>query len=91
MQEETGLKIEVDHIVAVNEAFIEANDFHILFITFKANIIDGVISIQDTNEIAEIKWLDVSAAEQVMTYYPKYPNGIEALLHSFSPYTFQGT
>jgi 8-oxo-dGTP diphosphatase len=85
-KEETGLTIEVEKIVAVNEAIFKEKGHHALFITFKAKIVDGEISIQDKDEISEIKWVDIQTANELMPYHP---DGVESLLESSSPYTFQ--
>ncbi|MEH6945391.1 NUDIX hydrolase [Bacillus sp. JJ722] len=86
-KEETGLVIEVGSIIAVNEAFFSRKGHHGLMITFEAKAIDGEIKIEDKNEIAEIKWVDVDTANNLMPYHP---GGIESLLNSSSPYVFQG-
>lgn len=85
-KEETGLTIEAGEIVAVNEAFFKEKGHHALFITFKARILDGEISIQDKDEISEIIWVDIQHANELMPYHP---NGVESLLKSSSPYTLQ--
>lgn len=85
-KEETGLTVEVDKVVAVNEAFFEKKGHHALFITFNARIIGGEISIQDEEEISEIKWVDIQTANDLMPYHP---GGVESLLESSSAYTFQ--
>lgn len=85
-QEETGLTIEVDRIVAVNEAFFNAKGHHALFLTFKATIVSGECSIQDEEEILEIKWVDLPTANGFMPYHP---GGVERMLKSSSAYTIQ--
>ncbi|MFJ7685993.1 NUDIX hydrolase [Peribacillus butanolivorans] len=85
-KEETGLTIEVEEVVAVNEAIFKEKGHHALFITFKAKIVDGEISIQDKDEISEIVWIDIPKANELMPYHP---NGVESLLKSSSPYIFQ--
>lgn len=87
VEEETGLTVEVEHIVSVNEAFFKERGHHALFTTFKAKVIKGSPLIQYENEIKEIKWMDFQTANKLMPYNP---SGIEGLLESFSPYTFQG-
>ena len=54
---ETGLDIEVKEIVAVNEAVFRDKGHHALFITFKAKMRGGEFSIQDAEEILQIKWI----------------------------------
>ncbi|MGW6301748.1 NUDIX hydrolase [Peribacillus butanolivorans] len=86
-REETGLVIEVGSIIAVNEAFFSKQGHHGLMITFGTKVIDGEITIEDKNEIAEIKWMDINTANNLMPYHR---DGVERLLKSSSPYTFQG-
>lgn len=86
-KEETGLVIEVGSIIAVNEAFFSKQGHHGLMITFEVKVTDGKITIEDKSEIAEIKWVDINTANNLMPYHR---DGIERLLKSSSPYTFQG-
>jgi 8-oxo-dGTP diphosphatase len=82
----TGLTIEVEHVVAVIERFFKEKGLQTLFITFKAKMIDGEISIQDQEEISEIQWIDIQRANEWMPYHS---SGVEGLLRSLAPYTFQ--
>lgn len=86
-KEETGLTVKVGDVVATNEVFFKDKSQHVLFITFNGTIIDGEYSIEDEKEIAEVKWLDIETANERLPYYTF---GIEGLLESSSPYTFQG-
>ncbi|UOE56156.1 NUDIX hydrolase [Bacillus sp. CMF12] len=86
-KEETGLVVEIENIIAVNEAFFSKHGHHGLMITFGAKVIDGEITIKDKNEIAEIKWVDINTANNLMPYHP---GGVEDLLKSSTPYIFQG-
>lgn len=86
-REETGLVIEVGSIIAVNEVFFSKQGHHGLIITFGTKVIDGEITIEDEDEIAEIKWVDLNTANNLMPYHR---DGVERLLKSSSPYTFQG-
>ncbi|MBG9588054.1 NUDIX domain-containing protein [Cytobacillus firmus] len=86
-KEETGLVVEIKNIIAVNEAFFSKQDHHGLMITFGAKVIDGEITIKDKNEIAEIKWVDINTANNLMPYHR---GGIGDLLKSSTPYIFQG-
>ncbi|MFD2658116.1 NUDIX hydrolase [Gracilibacillus thailandensis] len=85
--EETGLTIEVDHIISVNEAFMKPADHHALFITFKARIIGGELSIQDTETISDVRWVDVKTADERMPYHE---HGVKSLLNQSVTYVFQG-
>lgn len=86
-KEETGLTIEIDHILTVNEAFMMNDNNHAIFITFKARIISGEISIQDTETISEVSWVSLKTADEMMPYHK---NGIKYLLDKSVPYVFQG-
>jgi len=86
VEEETGLTIMVENVLAVNEAFFQEKGHHALFITFKANILEGECEIRYEQEISEIKWADFQTANKLMPYHP---NGVEGLLKSSSAYTFQ--
>src|SRR5699024_3591353 len=86
VEEETSLSIEIQDVVAVNEAFIKEKGHHTLFITFKAEIADGKVSIPYQEEILEVKWLGLQTANELLPYYR---GGIEKLLKSSSSYTYQ--
>jgi 8-oxo-dGTP diphosphatase len=86
-KEETGLTIEIDHILTVNEAFMMNDNNHAIFITFKARIISGEISIQDTETISEVSWESLKTVDEMMPYHK---NGIKYLLDKSVPYVFQG-
>ncbi|WP_096188833.1 NUDIX hydrolase [Evansella halocellulosilytica] len=85
--EETGLNIECKHIVSVNEAFMKNDNNHALFITFKAKIVGGDISIQDRGGISEVRWVSVKEANKLMPYHP---NGVKPFITSDIPYINQG-
>jgi 8-oxo-dGTP diphosphatase len=89
-KEETGLVIEVGSVIAVNEAFFPKHGIqghHALMITFNAKVIEGEVTVEDENEIIEIKWVDINTANNLMPYHR---DGVEGLLKSSSSYTFQG-
>ncbi len=86
-KEETGLTIEVDGVIAVNEAIFQEKGHHALIITFKTKIVDGEIAIQDKEEISEIIWADIPMANKLMPYHP---NGVEKLCELSIPYIYQG-
>ncbi|PFH85811.1 NUDIX hydrolase [Bacillus sp. AFS088145] len=85
--EETGLDVEVGNIVAINEAFFPNRGHHAILITFSAKIIGGDLVISREEEILQIKWMNLQTANQLMPYHK---SGIEKLLESSVPYTFQG-
>ncbi len=86
-KEETGLTIEVEEVVSVNEAFLETKDVHAYFITFRAKIVGGEIAIQDTATISDVEWKDIETANELMPYYT---GGVRGLLGSAASYVYQG-
>ncbi|WP_308809525.1 NUDIX hydrolase [Anaerobacillus sp. 1_MG-2023] len=85
MREETGLTVEVENLLSVNEAFM--TNYHVHFFTFKGKISRGHLSIQDTETIADVKWMNRKEADKWMPYHQ---GGIESLLHTSIPYVLQG-
>jgi 8-oxo-dGTP diphosphatase len=86
-KEETGLDIQVTTILAVNEAKMLANNEHATFVTFHAEQLSEEINIQDTDKIAEARWMSYEEADRVMTYYP---GGIQSIITSGIPYVDEG-
>jgi 8-oxo-dGTP diphosphatase len=86
VKEETGLLVKISDIIAVNECFFEENDEHAIFITFRAIIIGGNISIENPEEISEITWVDISKADGLMPYHK---DGIDKLIHNSATYHYQ--
>ncbi|TFE19380.1 NUDIX hydrolase [Cohnella luojiensis] len=76
-KEETGLDIKVYGIVAVNECKFEKINEHVIFITFRAEIIGGNKEIVRPKEISEIAWIDLEKADELMPYYK---DGIRKLI-----------
>ena len=87
VKEETGLLVKIKDIIAVNECFFDKKEEHAIFITFRAVIIEGNISIDNPEEISEITWVDISRADELMPYHKC---GISKLIHNSSTYCFQG-
>jgi len=87
VKEETGLVIAVDHIVAVNEAYVKENNHHALFFTFMSQVISGQPAIQDEEEIDDIEWVDFATAAKRLPYHPE---GLKKLRTYKVPYIWQG-
>ncbi|PGL71651.1 NUDIX hydrolase [Bacillus sp. AFS055030] len=85
--EETGLVVEIGNIIAINEAFFPERGHHAILFTFSAKIIGGDLVISHEEEILQVKWIDLQTANELMPYHKA---GIEKLLASSVPYTFQG-
>ncbi|CAK7061034.1 DNA mismatch repair protein MutT [Tissierella sp. P1] len=86
VREETGLLVKIKDVAAVNECFFEEEDEHVVFITFRGEIIGGNISIENPQEISEIVWVDIWKADELMPYY-KF--GIEELIHKSATYFYE--
>ncbi len=84
--EETGLQVEPQTIVAVNERIFEEKQEHALFLTFQAAILAGEITILNPDEISQIQWKSTDEANRLMPYFKA---GIEVLRTRSVPYTFQ--
>ncbi len=87
VQEETGLTVEMGSLVGVNEVFRKKENNHVLFFTFKAEVMGGELSIQDTDGILDVAWQEMSYANEQMPYHE---SDVEKLLTAAVPYTFQG-
>ncbi|MNY56453.1 hypothetical protein D3C86_1925350 [compost metagenome] len=55
--------------MAVNECRFEKIREHVVFITFRAEIIGGKEEILRPDEISEIAWIDIERADELMSYY----------------------
>jgi 8-oxo-dGTP diphosphatase len=73
-------------ILEKNECFFEKKGEHAIFVTFRAIIIGGNISIENPEEISEITWVDISKADKLMSYHK---NGIDKLIHNSATYHYQ--
>lgn len=68
-KEETGLDIKVYGILAVNECIMMEREEHVVFFTFRAELIGGTEEIVRPDEISEIAWIDFDKASELMPYY----------------------
>lgn len=85
--EETGFRVEVGNLLAVNEAkFLKRNQQAVLF-TFEVKIIGGTEEIKMPQEILQIEWVNIEQADQRIS---NYPNGINNLLQGHALYYNQG-
>ncbi|MGE7091078.1 NUDIX hydrolase [Lysinibacillus sp. NPDC048646] len=86
--EETGYKIVIGNLLAVNESKFTKRNHHALFFTFEAQIVAGVEEIKLPLEISQIDWAAIETANLRMPYYSE---GIEKLLENHAFYSNQGT
>ena len=68
-KEETGLDVKVHGIVAVNEYIHDKSSEHIIFITFRGEIVGGTEKIMRPDEITDIQWVELEQADKLMPYY----------------------
>lgn len=67
VKEETGLNILVSGLNSVREMFFSETGHHAIIFTFIANVIDGVLDINDPdNDIAEVQWANIDEAKKLM-------------------------
>lgn len=84
-QEETGLDVIVHGIAGVNELRLEQKQEHLLLFTFWASIESGNLHIVRPEEIAEIAWVDLDKADELMPYYKE---GIHTIVRNTSSVTY---
>ncbi|CAI6087315.1 NUDIX hydrolase [Cohnella sp. JJ-181] len=77
VKEETGLDVKVSGIAAINECKFKKSDHHAIFFVFNAEVVGGGIAIQRPEEIAEIRWIEVERANEMM---PFYNHGLQSLI-----------
>ncbi|MCH5586068.1 NUDIX hydrolase [Shimazuella sp. AN120528] len=78
-KEETGLDVEVEGIVNINERFAKEHD---LFFTFRGRIIGGEIEQGNDIEIQKVEWKDIEQAQELMPWY----GNLKALISNSARY-----
>ncbi|MBE5107730.1 NUDIX hydrolase [Bacillus thuringiensis] len=86
VKEETGLIVEPEGLVAINEKFFEKKGHHALLFTFGTKVLTGELHAEDEGEISAIEWVDRTIANE---RFPFYEGGFETLLEVAIPYKFQ--
>ncbi|MGG6310439.1 NUDIX hydrolase [Paenibacillus macerans] len=84
-KEETGLDVDVQGVVAVNEFVYKDTKEHVVLITFRTEIAGGELQITRPEEILNIAWVDVKLADERMPYYPE---GISTIVAKGSEVTY---
>lgn len=69
VREETGLFVEVNDIVSVNEGKSTQMNVHTLFFMFKAEVQDYTTDIQMKDEISTLGWFSIPEADEKLIYY----------------------
>mgnify|MGYP000988185047 CR=1 FL=1 len=78
-REETGLDVAVGPVVHVSELIGEE---HVLFVTFRADIVGGVMGEDLLSDVQAVAWKDFDEAQRLMPYY----EGLRNLLTAGVPY-----
>ncbi|MBK5446770.1 MULTISPECIES: NUDIX hydrolase [unclassified Peribacillus] len=85
VKEETGYDVQVNDIIALNEAFI--NEDHVYFIMFEGQVLKSPEQIPKEKNILRVEWVNLEEADRLMPYYPE---GVSKLIsNSRAGYTFQ--
>jgi 8-oxo-dGTP diphosphatase len=75
-REETGLSVQVSHVVLVSERI---TDVHDLFVTFSAQVTAGSIRLPSQDEISAVEWIEFDKAQQLMVVDGKSEAGSNLL------------
>ncbi|WP_370589293.1 NUDIX hydrolase [Thermoactinomyces sp. CICC 10521] len=79
VKEETGLDVELDGVVNINERIAKDHD---LFITFRGKIVGGEIMLGIDTEIQKVEWKSINQAQELMPWY----GDLKALLSKHARY-----
>jgi len=91
-KEECGYDVRIGGLHSVREMFFETSGHHVVIFTFYAAIIGGELEIMDPDgDIVEVCWMELPAANELMTYLPEKLSGMEDAPSGSAPYYFQGT
>jgi 8-oxo-dGTP diphosphatase len=89
-KEEAGVDIEIEGLHSVREVFFTEVRHHALIFAFKSKIIKGELeSFDPDNEILEVKWVDVSTANEILAELP-VPLIIKPENKHMARYSFHG-
>ncbi|MGX1830338.1 NUDIX hydrolase [Paenibacillus taichungensis] len=67
--EETGLRVQLNGVVAINEYWKKDGLEHGICVTFRACILSGVETISRPDEIRQIAWIRLEEADALMPFY----------------------
>lgn len=70
-KEETGLDMEVSGLYSVREVFYTGSEHHALIFTFHSTMITRELASADPDdEILEVKWVDMTTANEIFAKLP---------------------
>lgn len=87
VREETGLAIEINDIVSINEGKSTQMNVHTLFIMFKAQVHDYTTEIQMKDEISTLGWCSIDEADEKLVYYH---HSLKDFLNNKATYYYEG-
>jgi 8-oxo-dGTP diphosphatase len=91
-KEECGYDVRIGGLHSVREMFFETSGHHVVIFTFYATITGGELEIMDPDgDIVEVCWMELPAANELMTYLPEKLNGVDEASSGSAPYYFQGS
>ncbi|MEF3312964.1 NUDIX hydrolase [Paenibacillus sp. GYB004] len=91
-KEECGYDVRIGSLHSVREMFFETSGHHVVIFTFYATITGGELEIMDPDgDIVEVCWMELTAANELMTYLPEKLSGMEDAPSGSASYYFQGT
>lgn len=85
--EETGYRVSVQELIALNECKLLKTEEHAIFFTYRCTITGGHEEITLPDEISKIEWASISTADERMPYLGK---SLTAILEDSVDYTNQG-
>lgn len=87
VEEEAGVRIIPQEVLAVNEPRFRTLGKHTVFFTFRATLVGGTVHVPRPAEIASAAWVPLSVADSRLPYHPE---GISGLLQVRCPYHDDG-
>lgn len=69
--EETGYRISVHQLIALNECKMLKYKKHVIFFTYKCKITGGTEQITLPDEISQIEWTNIELADKRLPYFQK--------------------
>ncbi|BBH22606.1 DNA mismatch repair protein MutT [Paenibacillus baekrokdamisoli] len=91
VKEETGFNIAISGLSSLREMFFTQTGHHAFFVSFFAKVIDGKMDIHDPdNDIAEVRWVDIQTAGELMPSLMEKLKINSATNKSSAFYAFEG-
>lgn len=79
LMEETGLAIEVDELVQVNDTIAPDKRRHIVHIVFRARVTGGTLKVGVDERLSDVAWLPIEALKR-LPFYPAVSGTLASLV-----------